>query len=222
MDKNFLKKIIEVQSTLEVKKTGYNKFGDFYFRNLEDILQSLKPLLKEQGLYLKITDKIIIVGDRYYNEATAIVFDENGSLENTAQARESLILPKMSEAQATGASSSYARKYALCGLFGIDEGSDPDKLPNNDKKEVPLRPRNEVKASARDKPLDEFKEKDNIMSEIAKVMGGLTDGYTKEQKATALKGYLNVDNFADLKKKTVERLKNDLSLVEKLLSEKNK
>jgi len=124
------KKLAEVQAKLNVPKSLYNDFGKYRYRSCEDILSAVKPLLKEQGLVLRLEDKLIHDGDRYYIQATAILadIDEKDSKEIavTAFAREELTKKKLDAAQITGAVSSYARKYALNGLFCIDDTKDPD------------------------------------------------------------------------------------------------
>ena len=120
------KKIIEVQAGLKVKKEQYNSFSNYNYRSCEDILEAVKPLLKEQDLFLKITDDIVLVGDRFYVKATVILYDGDKEVSVTAFAREPLDKKGMDANQITGATSSYARKYALNGLFGIDDAKDSD------------------------------------------------------------------------------------------------
>ncbi len=116
----------EIQQKLRVPKSQFNKFGNFYYRNCEDILEAVKPLL--EGLQLLLIDEVVLVGDRHYVKATASLEDDSGMLvaEVTAYARESETEAGMKSAQVTGSTSSYARKYALNGLFLIDDGDDPD------------------------------------------------------------------------------------------------
>lgn len=129
MDKMTLNdKLIEIQKRLNVPKNQYNNFGDYNFRSCEDIIESVKPLLFEYKLSLIINDKIENIGDRYYIKATAILSDNNEKIQTTAYAREPLDKKKMDQAQVTGATSSYARKYALNGLFAIDDTKDSDYL----------------------------------------------------------------------------------------------
>lgn len=115
---------------LKAPKSKYNEFGNFNFRSAEDILESVKPLLSEQGLVLTISDEMVAIGDRYYIKATVTLTDGNDSISVTAYAREDESRPGMSESQCTGCSSSYARKYALNGLFCIDDGTDSDSFNN--------------------------------------------------------------------------------------------
>lgn len=121
-------KLIKVQSDLKAPKSKYNSFGKYNYRSLEDILEGAKPLLKKHGATLVIADSMEQVGDRYYLKATATFIDtENGeSVSNSALARESADKKGMDDSQITGTASSYARKYALNGLFLIDDTKDAD------------------------------------------------------------------------------------------------
>jgi hypothetical protein len=112
-----------------VGKSRYNKFGNYHYRSAEDIVDAVKTLLPE-GASLKITDKMIMLGDRYYIEATAMLLYKDGIEEACGYAREAEIQKGMSEGQITGSTSSYARKYALNGLFAIDDGVDADSQNN--------------------------------------------------------------------------------------------
>lgn len=121
-------KLIKVQFELKAPKSQYNGFGRYNYRNCEDILEAVKPLLKENGLTLHLYDDIVLIGDRYYIKAVAklICVEDGTSIENMAFAREEAEKKGMDGSQITGASSSYARKYALNGLFLIDDTKDSD------------------------------------------------------------------------------------------------
>lgn len=129
--KTFTDKVIEIQLNLKAPKSQFNKFGGYKYRKCEDILEAVKPLLAEQGLYLTINDDIIMVGDRYYIKATATITDGKQSLSNTAFAREEDNKKGMDASQVTGTASSYARKYALNGLLAIDDTQDADTMDNS-------------------------------------------------------------------------------------------
>lgn len=129
-DKTFTERVIAVQSQLKAPKNQWNDFGGYYFRNSEDILEAVKPLLKAEGLLLTITDDIVVLGDRFYVKATATLTDGERTLSNQAFAREPVERAKMTDSQVTGAASSYARKYALNGLLAIDDTKDADTLNN--------------------------------------------------------------------------------------------
>ena len=121
-------KLIKVQCELKAPKGQYNSFGKYHYRSCEDILEGLKPALSKNKATLVLSDSIEIVNGRFYVKATATFIDtENGDkIENCAYARESEIKKGMDDSQITGATSSYARKYALNGLFLIDDTKDAD------------------------------------------------------------------------------------------------
>lgn len=121
-----LEKLLKIQSELKVPKNQKNDFGNYNYRSCEDILEAVKPLLKEQELILRLDDELVNIGERYYIKATAILTDGNEVIQNTSYAREEESKRGMDGSQITGASSSYARKYALNGLFLIDDVKDSD------------------------------------------------------------------------------------------------
>lgn len=115
-----------IQTELSAPKGQFNKFGGYAYRSCEDILEALKPLLKKHDACVTISDEIEMVGDRYYVRATAVLIAGGESIATTALAREAEDKKGMDAAQVTGSASSYARKYALNGLFAIDDNKDPD------------------------------------------------------------------------------------------------
>lgn len=121
-------KLAIIQQELKAPKGQYNDFGKYKYRSCEDILEALKPLLKEQKLSLILGDELVFIGQRYYIKATAklINLSNNETIENDAYAREEENVKGMSQSQITGTASSYARKYALNGLFNIDDTKDAD------------------------------------------------------------------------------------------------
>ena len=119
-------KLLVIQTKLKAPKGQYNKFGNFNYRSAEDILEAVKPLNAEQGVLLTITDEIKEIGGRVYVVATATVSDGTDTLQVSAFAREPENKKGMDESQITGATSSYARKYALNGLYAIDDNKDAD------------------------------------------------------------------------------------------------
>lgn len=121
-----------IQQGLHAPKDAHNKFGKYNYRSAESILQALKPLLLNTNCVLILNDEIVDVGGRNYIKATATLADSNGEkIEVAALAREPVSRKGMDEAQVTGATSSYARKYALSGLFAIDDNKDADSLNDN-------------------------------------------------------------------------------------------
>jgi hypothetical protein len=139
MMKNVLTKLNKIQTELKAPKGQMNKFGNYRYRSCEDILEAVKPLLAEHKCVLPISDKVNLIGDRYYIEATATLIDcESGeSYSVTASAREEESKKGMDGSQVTGASSSYARKYALNGLLDIDDTKDSDATNTHGKEEKP-------------------------------------------------------------------------------------
>ena len=122
-----VKNLTEIQAELRAPKSQYNDFGKYHYRNAEDILQAVKPLLQKYRCQLTISDDIIAVGDRIYVKAICTITDQDGNTESvTAFAREASSKKGMDDSQVTGTASSYARKYALNGLFLIDDTKDAD------------------------------------------------------------------------------------------------
>lgn len=120
-------KLVTIQQLLNAPKNLTNSFGGYKYRSAEGILEAVKPLLKEHKLSLTLTDTAILKGEWHYIKATAILTDNEGNaMKTNAYAREQDIKKGMDSAQVTGAASSYARKYALNGLFAIDDTKDPD------------------------------------------------------------------------------------------------
>ncbi len=134
--KTFAEKVIAVQSSLKAPKNQRNKFGGYNYRSCEDILEAVKPLLKDNGLYVTVTDEMTMVGERYYIKATATLSDGEHSLSNSAYAREDESQKGMTGSQLTGSTSSYARKYALNGLLAIDDTKDADYLNTGNAKKA--------------------------------------------------------------------------------------
>lgn len=132
-------KLMNIQQELKAPKGQYNSFGKYSYRSCEDILEAVKPLLKKEKVVLTISDELQYIGNRYYIKATATLIDteSEATISNSAYAREEETKKGMDGSQITGASSSYARKYALNGLFGIDDNKDIDttNIQNKEEKE---------------------------------------------------------------------------------------
>lgn len=126
------KKLAIVQQKIKVEKGQYNKFGGYNYRSCEDILKAVKPLCEETKTTIILDDELILVGERYYIQATATISDGNEKISTKAFAREEEAKKGMDGSQITGSASSYARKYALCGLLAIDDGIDSDKTNTGD------------------------------------------------------------------------------------------
>lgn len=165
---NIHEKLLHVQQKLKAPKNQYNKFGDFHYRSCEDIQEALKPLLAEVKAVLLTGDEVVQIGSRFYIKATAVFRDTESpeQIINTAYAREGEEKPKMDVAQVTGSSSSYARKYALNGLFCIDDTKDPDTRNN----EAPAaQPKGNKQQGSRTQPKKLGKaELDRLKSEAAR------------------------------------------------------
>lgn len=128
-----MKELINIQSELKAPKNQRNTFGGYNYRSAEDILEAVKPILKENNCTLMVSDEIVQIGNRYYIKATATLSNETTSVSTSAFAREEETKKGMDGAQITGSASSYARKYALNGLFLIDDTKDPDATNTHDK-----------------------------------------------------------------------------------------
>jgi len=185
-------KLMAVQQGLNVPKSNYNEYGGFNYRSCENILESVKPLLKENGLVLTITDDIVMLGDRFYVKATAILSEcETGeSVMNSAFAREQETKKGMDASQITGSASSYARKYALNGLFCIDDVKDADTRDNREEGTVK---RTEVKMDY----IDDIKVRSIL--DRANADGVNIDKLCKLYKVSSLehiteKGFVNINN----------------------------
>ncbi len=174
---NLNEKLLNIQSELKATKSQYNKFGSFYYRSCEDILEAVKPLLMKYKVTMTITDEMVSVGNRIYVKATVRVYDfENKEqIENSAFAREEESKKGMDGSQVTGASSSYARKYALNGMFLIDDNKDSDTTNGLE-------------------PPKEEKEKVATPEQIKEILDLTPDEKTRK----AMLGYYGVAKFEDM------------------------
>lgn len=187
-------KLVNIQSTLKAPKSQFNSFGKYNYRSCEDILESLKPILKEEKALVILDDNIVQIGNRFYVEATATLIDaETGEKVSTkALAREDETKKGMDLAQVTGSVSSYARKYALNGLFCIDDTKDSDatnKHGNEQKKKEVNESELNILYS-----LGESIEKDKnrVDSEVYKKFGKLAVDLTKQEYEKVLNGYKSI------------------------------
>lgn len=131
--KELIKKMVAIQSELKAPKNQVNSFGKYKYRSCEDIIEAAKPILAKHNVYMLISDEIVEVGGKNYVRAVATIYDGENSISASAVARESVDKKGMDDAQQTGATSSYARKYALNGLFGIDDTKDADATNDHGK-----------------------------------------------------------------------------------------
>jgi hypothetical protein len=136
--KNVLAKLVRIQTELKAPKGQMNKFGNYKYRSCEDILESVKPFLRDYECAITVSDEMILIGERYYVRATATIHDciSGESFSNAALAREEEIKKGMDSSQITGATSSYARKYALNGLLAIDDTKDSDATNTHGKEDT--------------------------------------------------------------------------------------
>ena len=152
-----MESLAKIQQSLKVPKGQFNKYGGFYYRSLEDILEAVKPHLGKCILYFN--DEIVQVGDRFYVRATATLKEGGESISVTAWAREQEVKTKMDQAQLTGATSTYARKYALNSLLALSDGPDPDAIshqPNGQAAAPPPTPVQQQAEQARQEMSETF------------------------------------------------------------------
>ncbi len=193
--KTLEERLLDLQAELKAPKNQYNKFGGYSYRSSEDIVEAVKPLAKKYGLLLTLSDDIVVFGGRIYVKATAMVSDIKNpekSKQSTAFAREPDTKKGMDESQITGAASSYARKYALNGLFAIDDTKDADTLPPQEKND------------------DELKSLKKKIIDICSSVGGQKN----EELMTTLKKFTKNGNPNALKE--VETAKKCLAAVKKV------
>lgn len=132
-----MKELIDIQNELKVPKNQKNTFGNYNYRSCEDILEAVKPLLFKHNCLLNISDDIVLIGERIYVKATAsLMFSDGKHVSSCGFARESETKKGMDDAQITGSASSYARKYALNGLFAIDDTKDSDSTNTHGKTDI--------------------------------------------------------------------------------------
>lgn len=178
-EKQLYDKLILMQSELKAPKSNYNDFGKYSYRSCEDILEAVKPLCKKYRALLTLTDDIVVIADRVYVKAKAILRDlddYNIAIEVQAFAREPLEKKGMDSSQVTGTASSYARKYALNGLFNIDDTKDADtneyqkqtKDENNKQQKKTTKNVDKLKANITDieKPMNFGKYKEKTWIEV--------------------------------------------------------
>ena len=163
-------KLLDIQNELKAPKSQYNNYGKYNYRNCEDILEAVKPICKKHKAVVFLSDKLVINGERHYIEATATFVDveTNETIEVTAYAREEESKKGMDGSQVTGASSSYARKYALNGLFDVDDTKDSD-FTNTKNNQSDNRNQNEKPNEAKQE--DVFSEINNAISSYSKQSG---------------------------------------------------
>ena len=178
--------LIKIQSELKAPKSQYNSFGKYSYRNAEDILEAVKPLLSKYSATMYITDEVVEVGSRIYVKATVTLSDGKETITASAYAREPETRKGMDDSQITGATSSYARKYALNGLFAIDDTKDADT--------------NEAREQANNAPAEKPKSKftDEQMAQMKK----WNDGTFTTEELADIKKRLAGKDFAKVIEET--------------------
>ena len=204
-----IEKLSRIQAELKAPKSQRNNFGNYNYRSCEDILEAVKPLLAREGLVLTITDSIEMVGNRYYVKATATVTDGEKSISTTAYARESDGRKGMDESQVTGSSSSYSRKYALNGLFCIDDTKDADTMDNTEKPKAA--PKKKPDKAALLKQIAEGAKKHSISAEDMKII--MKRQYNKEASKD-LTDAETADLAANFERYAIEMVEDEGKLME--------
>lgn len=201
----FIKKLSKVQSELKAPKDLFNKFGGYSYRSAEGIMEAVKPLLAREGLILTVCDDIVLVGERYYVKATATITDGVNSLSNSAFAREAGEKKGQDDSQITGATSSYARKYALNGLLCIDDTKDADATNTHGKTE-PAQPKVVKKELTAEEKAQQIKEKVQTMIVYIKGLPVFEEGSEDYKKATSFAQKINEMGYAEDANKLMETI----------------
>lgn len=169
---SFGTRVIQAQNEIKAPKGQYNSFGKYKYRSAEDILESAKPVLLKYGLYLTLSDEIFTAGDRIYVKAVATLHDTESEQQITvhAFAREPMQKKGMDESQITGTASSYARKYAMNGLFCLDDTKDADTDEYHNQTYQRRQPQNNQRVQAQEVPKPNKVQLDALV-ELAKSKG---------------------------------------------------
>lgn len=144
-NKTFHEKLVEIQKAVKVTKDNRNDFGKYNYRKAEDILAEAKPACNALGLLISLSDSVELIGDRFYIVAEAMISDGTSKVSTKAYAREDEKQSGMAAPQVTGSSSSYARKYALSGLLGLDDEKDADSTNDHGKEHHKEQPRRDLR-----------------------------------------------------------------------------
>lgn len=188
-----MKELIAIQQELKAPKSHRNTFGNYNYRNCEDILEAVKPLCNKHGVMLTVSDEIVQMGDRYYIKATATITNDTNTISVSAYAREAETKKGMDESQITGTASSYARKYALNGLFLIDDTKDAD----SDENKIEAEERAKSEALATEAQIEELIEHINA-------------------KGKNINGILKSYKVSDLSELTQAQIKHCIALIQKV------
>jgi hypothetical protein len=185
-----IEELARIQKDLKAPKGNFNSFGKYKYRSCEDILEAVKPILN--GCVLTLTDEIENIGDRYYIKATVTLLGTDNSISVSAYARESLDKKGMDDSQITGTASSYARKYALNGLFCIDDTKDADATNTHGKTED-TEEEKEIVQKARTTKIDAIKIKS--LETLAQEKGKTVDQLEAVSKALFKKSHKDINTL---------------------------
>lgn len=206
VEMSFNEKVISIQNELKAPKSQYSEYGNYNYRNCEDILKAVKPLNQKKGLLLTLTDEPVVIGNRFYIKATALLTDGKEKISITAYAREAESRTKMDDSQVTGSASSYARKYALNGLYLIDDAKDADALPQDNPEVENL---HDVFVKTFNKYVDQIAETTGLQKDVVAANSLGKHGFENIEQVTnefysELIGYLKVSA-----KKAKQKFKNE-------------
>lgn len=186
MTATLLEKLSNIQIELKAPKNQFNKFGGYKYRNCEDILEAVKPICHKNRTSLTLDDELVLLGDRYYIRAVAKLYDWDSEITITtsALARETSVKKGMDESQITGSASSYARKYALNGLFNIDDTKDVDtnELSEETKNRKQQSSKNTKKDDTKDKSIIIYNYYKEHKDTFGKVLIGVLNGRKNVQE----------------------------------------
>lgn len=181
----FNERLLNAQAELKAPKGNFNSFGKYKYRSAEDILEAVKPVNKKYGLTLTLSDKPVLIGDRYYIEATASISDGGENITVTAYAREALNRKGQDESQITGTASSYARKYALNGLYLIDDTKDADTDEHRQQQDS-VKPATKAQMTSLMKLAESVAELYDLDIEVMKEKMGIFDDMSADDYGNAL------------------------------------
>lgn len=197
---NIYEKLLKIQTELKAPKGQTNKFGGYKYRSCEDILEAVKPLCEKHKVALMLTDTMEQLGERYYIKARAVLIDTESEkvehIDNTAYARESETKKGMDDSQITGTASSYARKYALNGLFCIDDTKDADTNEFKEETEYKSQTITKVQEQSLDKAIENKKINDETVLKVLEKYG-----YTSTAEIKIVDYKKIVDEFSKLVQK---------------------
>ncbi|RAN53802.1 hypothetical protein B8A42_08720 [Dolosigranulum pigrum] len=202
---SLVQKLINIQKELKAPKNQRNNFGKYNYRSCEDILEAVKPLNAEQGLLLTIKDEIEYIDGRHYVKAVCEITDGDSAITSCAYAREADNRKGMDEAQVTGSASSYARKYALNGLYLIDDTKDVDTEAHQKQVDRKQKQSNQQPPKNNERSFGDYKTE---VTQKAIKLGGMLDKPVKEIISGTLTSYnkKNGTNYDNLNEKNIQKI----------------